>query len=142
MKSLALGLIAALLAGSAGAFPAYAPDANGTAVKVLPTAPVDVTPATGTTAAIVTGGTAVTVVTGPVNGGYIVNPSNTAAQGVTAENAYIDPVGTPGSTDSAANGTTSLLTPGQSYNIPPLKTGSVIKANAATSGHKLVVVTW
>lgn len=99
-------------------------------------------PAVGITATIVTGGTAVTVVTGPVNGGYIVNPLNTAAQGVTAENAYIDPVASPGSTDAAANGTTNILQAGQVYTIPPLQTGSVVKANAATSGHKLTVVVW
>lgn len=100
------------------------------------------TPAAGTASSIVTGGTAVTVVTGPVNGGYICNPLNTAAQGVTAENAYVDQVGTPGSTDGAANGTTALLVAGQCLTLPPTKTGSVVKANAATSGHKLSVVVW
>lgn len=102
-----------------------------------------VSPAGGTASTITTGGTAVTVVTGPVNGGYIVNPANAASQAISgAENVYIDPVETPGSTDSAANGTTVLLQPGQNFLIPPLASGSVIKANAATSGHKLTVVVW
>lgn len=102
-----------------------------------------ITPATGTTATIVTGGTAVTLATGPINGGYVINPANAASQGiVTAENAYVDPVATPGSTDAAANGTTALLQAGQSFYLPPLVTGVLVKGNAGTSGHKLTVVTW
>lgn len=105
--------------------------------------PAQVTPAAGTASAIVTGGTALTIVTGPCSGGYIENPANATAQGIaTVENLYVDPVGTPGSTDTNANGTTSMLIPGQKYTIPPLATGQVIKANAATAGHKLTCVTW
>lgn len=95
-----------------------------------------VTPAAGTASAIVTGGTALTIVTGPTNGGYITNPSNAS------ENLYIDPVGVPGSTDAEGYGTTLILVPGQSFNIPALAAGSVIKANAATTGHKITVVVW
>jgi hypothetical protein len=102
-----------------------------------------VTPAAGTASTITTGGTAVTLVTGPVNGGYITNPPNAASQGiVTAENAYVSEVGTPGSTDGAANGTTTLLTSGQTFTFPALAAGVLIKGNAATSGHKLTVVVW
>lgn len=98
------------------------------------------TPAAGTASAITTGGTAVTLVTGPCSGGYITNPPNASAQGITtAENAYVDKVGTPGSTDSAANGTTTVLFPGQTFTFGPLASGSVIKGNAATNGHKLTV---
>lgn len=112
---------------------------SGTVTSV----PVANTPVAGSTATVVTGGTAVTLVTGPIKGGYIVNPINLAAQGVAAaENAYIDPVGAPGSTDTAGNGTTAILTPGQTYALPALATGVVVKGNAATSGHKLTVVVW
>ena len=101
-----------------------------------------VTPAPGTTSTIATGGTAITLATGPLHGGYVTNPPNTASQGVSAENAYVDPVASPGSTDSAANGTTSLLTPGQSFTIPALAAGALLRGNAATTGHKFTVVTW
>ncbi len=100
------------------------------------------TPKAGTNSTIVTGGTAVVLVTGPCNGGYITNPPNTAAQGVTAENVYVDPVAAPGSTDAAANGTTTLLVPGQSFTLPALAAGQFVRGNAATSGHKLTVVVW
>ena len=90
-----------------------------------------------------TGGTAVIIASGPLNGGFITNPPNAASQGVsTAENLYVDMVGTPGSADSAANGTTVLLQPGQSFSIPALAAGVNIRANAATSGHKLSVEVW
>ncbi len=117
---------------------------NGTtgALASITSTPATVTPSAGTTATVATGGTAVTLLTGPVNGGYVVNPLNTAAQGVTAENAYIDPVASPGSTDAVANGTTTLLAAGQVYSIPPMASGLTLKANAATSGHKLTVVKW
>lgn len=102
-----------------------------------------ITPAAGTTSTVVTGGTAVTLVTGPIKGGYITNPINLASQGIAAaENAYIDPVGSPGSTDTAGNGTTVILTPGQTYSLPALSTGVLVKGNAATSGHKFTVVVW
>lgn len=106
-------------------------------------APAPVTPAAGTASAIVQGGAALIIVTGPVTGGYIVNPPNLASQGIGAqENLYVDPVAAPGSTDTLANGTTRLLLPGDKYDIPPLAAGQVIRANAATSGHKMTVVTW
>jgi hypothetical protein len=102
-----------------------------------------VTPRAATTSTITTGGTAVTLFTGPINGGYVANPINAAAQGISvAENAYVDPVGTPGSTDAAANGTTMLLEPGQTFSLPVLGVGVNFKANAASSGHKLTVVVW
>lgn len=113
------------------------------AIPVRITTTSGVTPKAGTASAIGTGGTAVTLITGPVNGGYIVNPANSSAQGIaTAENAYIDMVGTPGSTDAAGNATTTILTPGQSFSIPALASGVLVKANAATTGHKFTVTVW
>lgn len=102
-----------------------------------------VTPAAGTASAIVTGGTAVTMVTGPINGGYITNPINLAAQGiVAAENAYLNMVATPGSTDANGNGTTVILAAGQTFTLPALAAGVLVKVNAATTGHKMTVVVW
>lgn len=101
------------------------------------------TPAAGLASAIVTGGVAITAVTGPVNGGYITNPLNAAAQGITtAENAYLDMVGAPGSTDASAKGTTVLLAPGQNFVIPALASGVNVKLNAATAAHAFTVVVW
>lgn len=109
----------------------------------VPTAGLQVTPRAGSASAIVTGGTAITAVSGPINGGYVTNPSDAAAQGIgVAENAYIDMVGTPGATDAAANGTTSLLQPGQTFALPALAAGVNVKLNAATAAHAFTVVVW
>jgi hypothetical protein len=103
----------------------------------------NVTPAAATADHITTGGTAVTAIAGPISGGFIVNPLNATAQGIgAAENLYIDMVGTPGSTDAAAHGTTSLLSAGQSFTLPPVASGVNVKVNAATSGHKFTIVVW
>jgi hypothetical protein len=101
------------------------------------------TPAAGAAVAIVTGGTAVTVFSGPINGAVIVNPPNAAAQGIaTAESLYISMVGTPGSTDAGANGTTIVLAAGASYTFPALASAVTVKANAATTGHKFTAIDW
>jgi len=103
--------------------------------------PNPVTPRACTNTAIATGGTAVTVVSGPVNGAFVYNPPNAASQGIgAAENLYIDMVGTPGSTDAAGNGTTATIVPGQNYQIPMLAPNVLVKMNAATSGHKVTGV--
>lgn len=131
----------------------FQPKNDGTTAFVQLITPVDfggnvigrgaVTPAAGSAAAVATGGTAVTAVTGPINGGFITNPSNAARQAIAAaEPLYVDMVGTPGSTDAVANGTTSALDLGQSYTLPALATGVTVKVNAATNGHKFTVVTW
>jgi hypothetical protein len=92
---------------------------------------------------IITGGTAIVAVTGQVFGGFITNPINAAAQGIaSAENLYIDMVGVPGSTDAAANGTTVILQPGQSFYLPWLALGVQVRINAATSGHKVSGEVW
>ena len=104
-----------------------------------PSATQTIVPRAGTTATIVTGGSAVTLLTGPVNGCYVTNPLLAADQGiVTAEPAYVDPVNTAG---TAGNGTTSALQPGQSWACVP-QSYIPVTANAATSGHKLTVVIW
>ena len=99
--------------------------------------PMKVTPSALTTATVVTGGTAVTLICGPINGGWLKNGDNASMQGIAqAENFYVDAVGTPGSTDAAANGTTVALQPGQPFTIPALaNSGVCLKGNAATSGH-------
>jgi len=123
--------------------PSTVANPSGISIGTISTTPVIVTPTAATAAVIVTGGTAVTLITGPINGGYVTNPINASAQGISAaENAYIDMVSTPGSTDSTANGTTILLEPGQNFVFPALATGVIVKANAATSGHKFTVVVW
>jgi hypothetical protein len=89
------------------------------------------------------GGTAVTAVTGPANGGLIINPALAASQGISGiENAYVDMVGTPGSTDANATGTTISLLPGQSLGIPVIGATVVIRFNAATTGHKVQCEIW
>lgn len=101
------------------------------------------TPAAATASTVAVAGTAVTFIIGPINGGYVTNPANAARQGiVTAEPGYIDLVGTPGSTEAAANGTTSALDPGQTFALPPLEAGVTVKVNAATAGHKFSVEVW
>lgn len=100
------------------------------------------TPAASGISVVTTGGTAVTPITGPCNGGIITNPINTAAQAVTAEPLYVDMVGTPSAVDANANGTTFRLDPGQSFDIPALAAGVNVKVNAATAGHKFSAMKW
>jgi hypothetical protein len=102
------------------------------------------TPAAATASLVTTGGTAVTAFSGPCNGGVVTNPANETRQGIAApaKTLYIDLVGTPGSTEGAANGTTIALDPGQSWTIPPLASGVNVKANSGTSGHKFFAMKW
>ncbi len=136
-RGIAYGLVLALALLTLPALAADSPQDN------LFDAYAPLKPAAGTTATIAVGGTAVTLFSGPSLGGYIVNPYNAAAQGISvAETAYIDMVGTPGSTDAAASGTTATLVAGQVFNVPRLAADVSVKANAATSGHILTVVQW
>lgn len=131
MKKLlaALAVLALSLWGAGGA---HAQDSSS-----------NVGPYAGKAYIVVTGGTAITLAAGPIHGGYVTNPLNAASQCIAAaENAYVDPVASPGSTDAAANSTTVLLQAGQNYTIPPLANGIKLRANAATSGHCLTVVLW
>jgi hypothetical protein len=98
-----------------------------------------VTPAAGTASAIVTGGTALVAVTGPVRGCYITNPTSLTDQGIAgAENLYVNPVATATTT---GNGTTLTLVPGQSFFCIPGQTTNV-SVVAATTGHAFTVVKW
>ncbi len=97
------------------------------------------TPAAGTASAIVTGGTALVAVTGPVRGCYITNPTSNTDQAIaTAENLYVNPVGTATTT---GNGTTLTLVPGQSFFCIPGQTTNV-SVVAATTAHAFTVVKW
>ena len=101
------------------------------------------TPVVATASAIVTGGTAVTVLTGPIAGGTIANPLSAAAQGIgAAESLYISFVGVPGATDATAGVGTLILAAGESYTLPALATGVMLKANAATTAHKFTAFSW
>lgn len=97
------------------------------------------TPAAGTAHAIVTGGTALTAVTGPVNGCYIVNPLSATDEGIsTVEPLYVNPVTTATTT---GNSTTAALQPGQTFTCVPGQSTSV-SVNATTTSHAFVVVKW
>lgn len=96
------------------------------------------------TTTVVTGGTAVTTLTGPVNGGYIVNPATTADQGVSpVENMYVDMTTTATTT---GNGTNTTLLPGQALPMPsgtqPISPNFKVSVNAPSSGHKFTCVSW
>jgi hypothetical protein len=107
--------------------------------QALPIAHAPVTPGAAANFVITSGGTAINLITGPVNGCYISNPLAASDQNIaTAEVAYVNPV-----TTAAANGrgTNSALQPGQSWTCPPGMTTSV-SGIAATSGHALNVVEW
>lgn len=85
---------------------------------------------------------AVIVATGPIRGGYIVNPLDLEGQGVAAEPLNVDMVGVPGGTPADVNGTTCALLPGQTFIIPKLASGVLLRANAATAGHKFTAVVY
>jgi hypothetical protein len=99
-----------------------------------------VTPVPGQNLSVTTGGTAVQVVPGSPNGGFIQNPWSAADQGIsTAEVLYVDSLNSPSSTDGSGWGTTVALQPGMSYDIIPGQT-TVTRVNAATSGHRFTAV--
>jgi hypothetical protein len=112
--------------------------ASMTKLLVTPDAATS-TPAAATASAIVTGGTAVTLITGPVNGCYVTNPLTLADENIAAaEVAYVNPV-----TTATANGrgTNSALQPGQTFTCPPGMTTN-LSAIAATTAHAFNVVKW
>jgi hypothetical protein len=100
-----------------------------------------VAPAAGPVSIVTVGGTSVVAVTGPVRGCYITNPSTATDQGIAgAESAYVDPTK---AATLVGNGSNAGLDLGQSWSCPPMMApGSSVWVNAATSGHKFVVVVW
>jgi hypothetical protein len=112
-----------------------------TAPAMAQTSPVPVTPRACDTTTVSTGGTAVSAITGPVNGYIIVNPTSAANQGIeTAEDLALNMVTSATTTE---NGTTIELVPGQSYTWTqqsPLT--NPVSVNAATSGHEFACERW
>lgn len=124
-----------------GADPRVFVQINGAVFPFPGGAPV--TPEAGLANVIEEDGVFITVATGPISGGFVTNPPSAAAQGLdAAENAYIDLVNPPGSTDATGNGTTSILFPGGYFTLPALAPGVNVYVNAPTAGHLFTVVTY
>jgi hypothetical protein len=98
------------------------------------------TPRALATYTVVTGGAAVTVVTGPITGGWLTNPLSASEQGIaTAESLYLSQSTTPG---LVGNGAVANLYPGQNWTFGALDAGVTVMINAATSGHKFAGEVW
>lgn len=130
MKTTKTWLLAAALVMVGGASLAATPttptDPNG--LPFSSTNPFAIGPAAGTPVALLAstvGGAAVTAVTGPANGCFIVNPATAT------EVLYVNGVTTATTTPSA---TTVALQAGQSWSCVPGQTTNV-SVNAATPGH-------
>lgn len=79
------------------------------------------------------GGSPVTVMSGPLAGGIIVNPRSAADQGIgVVEPLYVDIVSP---SVIGATITNVPVQPGSAFFVPPLAIGSLVSVNAATSGH-------
>jgi len=101
------------------------------------------TPKAAAASSITTGGTAVSALVGPINGGYIYNPASAAGQKIaTAEDLNFNLVGAAGSGDANGNGSNMTLAPGFGWNIPALAAGVTLSVNAATSSHAFTVFAW
>jgi hypothetical protein len=86
-----------------------------------------------------TPGTAVVAIDVNQAGGYIVNPTLAADQGIaTAEPLYVNQVT---AATLNANGTTIALQPGQSYSVIP-NTVTPVTVSAASPSHKFTAVEW
>jgi D-lyxose ketol-isomerase len=86
-----------------------------------------------------TPGTPVTAIDVNQAGGYIVNPTLAADQGVaTAEPLYVNQVA---AATLKANGTTIALQPGQSYSVIP-NTVTGVTVSAASPSHQFTAVQW
>jgi len=73
------------------------------------------------------------------SGGYIVNPTTAADQGIpTAEVLFVNQVG---NCTIQANGTTLALQPGQTYTIIP-NTTTPVSVASLTPNHKFTSVQW
>jgi D-lyxose ketol-isomerase len=87
----------------------------------------------------VTPGTAVIAIATNQAGGYIVNPTIAADQGLaTAEVLYVNQVT---NATLQANGTTIALQPGQSYTVIPYTT-TPVTVSAPSASHKFTAVQW
>lgn len=94
-------------------------------------------PMAGVNSEIQAAGVSVIASFGGVLGGFIVNPRNSADQGiVTPETLYVDPTGPATLVPSP---TTVAVEPGGSFEIPPETTGPVW-VNARTAGHRFTAV--
>jgi hypothetical protein len=99
-----------------------------------------VTPTAGLTSVVQVGSQAVRVANGGINGGLITNPLSATAQGLPSpEPLFVDPVGP--CTATVAGGTIFALQPGDTWTMIPGQT-TPTTVNAASSGHKFVVVIW
>jgi hypothetical protein len=98
------------------------------------------TPVAGvTTITSGTPGTPVIAIAANQAGGYIVNPTTAADQGLpTAEPLYVNQV--TGATLNA-NGTTLALLPGQAYTIIP-STTTPVTVSSASANHQFTAVQW
>jgi hypothetical protein len=86
-----------------------------------------------------TPGTAVIAIAANQAGGYIVNPTAAADQGVpTAEPLYVNQVT---NATLQANGTTIALLPGQSYTVIA-NTTTPVTVSSATGSHSFTSVQW
>ncbi len=94
-------------------------------------------PSAGLATQIASSGQAVMVAPANISGGYIVNPSSPADQGVSVEPLYVDIV----SECSAlvANVTTVSLGPGQKFDMP-VNSSKPVWVNAASAGHNFTCV--
>jgi len=109
------GYLASLVANTTGGATAAGQATANSSLATIATVRA-YTYAAGTASVVTTGGTAVTAITGPVKGGYIVNPETAANQGiVAAEPLLVDPVGTASTSPGNGNGTASPLDPGQTW---------------------------
>jgi hypothetical protein len=98
------------------------------------------TPVVGSnTQTSVTPGTAVIAIQPNQAGGYIVNPTDAADQGLASpELLYINQVS---NALLQANGTTIALQPGQSYSVIP-NTTTPVTVSSASANHKFTAVMW
>jgi hypothetical protein len=108
-------------------------------IGTVNTLPTGNTPVACTASTIVTGGTAVTFITGPINGGYVKNPLTTTGQGVTAENGFISLNGAATTTEG---GLITAIEPGVTFSLPALASGKTVSVDAATTNHKFSCVVW
>src|SRR5262245_29321351 len=87
-----------------------------------------------------TPGTAVIGVAANQAGGYIVNPTAVADQGLTGD-AQVLFVNQVTNATTQANGTTIALQPGQSYSVIPFTT-TPVTVSSGSANHKFTAVQW